>query len=163
MDHVLFPYSRLITSLLCLLGGMLCATGASSATLLARTVVITPSSPRLTFVTAAGGFAVYHCQHAHSTSCSRLRALHLNRKRRHRHLIHLRHHTRLNAQPHQRTPHHTPGKRDMQPRPGKHLFTRFCSCTSIYAHPTQRLEPRVGQDEDAAVVRFEVVDRFAVE
>lgn len=94
---------------------------------------------------------------------SSLRPLCLNRKRHHRHLGHLPQHTRLDTQSHQRTPHHARGKRDVQTHALDRLLRGFGSRASIDAHAVERLEARVGQDVDSAMVRFEVVDLFAVE
>lgn len=48
-------------------------------------------------------------------------------------------------------------------RPPQRIIMSFGTCSSIYAHPTQGLEACVCKDEDAAVVRFEIVDLLAEE
>jgi hypothetical protein len=48
-------------------------------------------------------------------------------------------------------------------RPAQRLFRRFHACFPIHAHAADGLEALVRQDEDAAVVGFQVVDLLAEE
>ena len=48
-------------------------------------------------------------------------------------------------------------------RSTQRLFRRFHACFPIYAHAADGLEALVRQDEDAAVVGFQVVDLLAEE
>ena len=48
-------------------------------------------------------------------------------------------------------------------RSTQRLFRRFHACFPIYAHAADGLEALVRQDEDAAVVGFQIVDLLAEE
>ena len=94
---------------------------------------------------------------------SSLRPLTLHRKHPHRHLTALPHDARLNPQPHQRAPHHACGEPEEHLRPFQRLSPCFGARSAVYADAGEWGEAGVGEDVDAAVVCFEVVDGFAVE
>lgn len=111
---------------------------------------------RLSAVSSLARLSLYHLT-------SWLRSLRLNLKRRSRQLTAIRLHRNLHPQSRKRTSYHSAGKVQIRLRPPQSLFCRFGPSPPIHTHATERLKALVRQDEDAAVVCFQVVDGFAEE